>query len=73
MITEITMHGNETCYKNVTKLNCAHKINLIYGLNGVGKSTLSNYLYTYPNVEERYSKCEIKTLADDDELVVYNQ
>ena len=73
MITEITMHGNETCYKNVTKLNCVHKINLIYGLNGVGKSTLSNYLYTYPNVEERYSKCEIKTLADDDELVVYNQ
>ena len=48
MINEIIMQGAETCYKKETKLDCSHKINLIYGLNGVGKSTLSNFLFTYP-------------------------
>ena len=67
------MQGTETCYKETAVLNCAHKVNLIYGLNGVGKSTLSNYLAEYPNVEDKYKNCSIDKLNSDEQLLVYNQ
>ena len=73
MINEIIMQGAETCYKKETKLDCSHKINLIYGLNGVGKSTLSNFLFTYPNIDKRYANCKLNTLHSDEVLLVYNQ
>lgn len=73
MINEIIMQGQETCYKKETKLNCSHKVNVIYGLNGVGKSTLSTFLSEYPNKSERFINCDIKTLKNDEELLVYNQ
>lgn len=57
--------------KNQTTLETDKKINLIYGLNGTGKSTLSNFLYKKD--EEPFSHCSIEGLDDDTEILVYNQ
>ena len=69
MITKITM--NEVAsYRHPVCLETDKKTNLIYGLNGTGKSTFSNYLYNTKN--EEYTYCSVDGLADD-ELLVYNQ
>lgn len=70
MITKINLK-NVACYKNQTTLETDKKINLIYGLNGTGKSTLSNFLYKKD--EEPFSHCSIEGLDDDTEILVYNQ
>jgi len=44
MINKIVMK-NVASYKAETVLETDKKVNLIYGLNGTGKSTLSSYLY----------------------------
>ncbi|PSD44229.1 hypothetical protein C7E23_03125 [Elizabethkingia anophelis] len=44
MITKINLN-NVASYKSHTTLETDKKINLIYGLNGTGKSTLSNFLH----------------------------
>lgn len=69
MITKINL-DKVACYKYPTPLETDRKINLIYGLNGTGKSTLSNLLYK-PS-EHRFSNCNIEGLNDND-LLVYNQ
>ncbi|OQP58708.1 hypothetical protein A3860_39450 [Niastella vici] len=69
MITKINL-DKVASYKYPTPLETDRKINLIYGLNGTGKSTLSNLLYK-PN-EQRFSNCFIEGLNDDD-VLVYNQ
>lgn len=70
MINKITLN-KVASYKNVATLETNKKVNLIYGLNGVGKSTLSNYLY---DVEDgKYTDCSIEGLDDETELLVYNQ
>lgn len=61
--------NNAACYNVETGLETDKKINLIYGLNGTGKSTLSNYLHN-PN-DPMYSKCNI--IANNEEILVYNQ
>jgi len=73
MINKIIMQGSETCYKNEAILDCSHKVNVIYGLNGVGKSTLSSFLSEYPDKSERFINCDIIDLHADEELLVYNQ
>ena len=73
MINSITMVGEETCYKTLTEFKCNHKVNLVYGLNGTGKSTLSNYLLEYPEVSEKYKECKIVGLNGEEKLLVYNQ
>lgn len=70
MITKINLK-NVACYKNHTTLETDKKINLIYGLNGTGKSTLSNFLYKRD--EEPFSHCSIEGLDDDTQILVYNQ
>lgn len=72
MISEIVMQGKETCFKNKASLKCNHKVNLIYGLNGTGKSTISQFLYNYPDCNDRFSNCIINNLNSDEELLVYN-
>jgi AAA15 family ATPase/GTPase len=57
-------------FKNRTFLDTDKKINLIYGLNGTGKSTISNLLYR--PAEPKFNKCHIEGL-NDAELLVYNQ
>lgn len=44
MITKITM-DKVASYKSPVSLETDKKVNLIYGLNGTGKSTLSDFLY----------------------------
>lgn len=68
MITKIIMSGVAS-YKNPTTLETDKKINLIYGLNGTGKSTLSNFLYDRTKAD--YSSCSVVGITDE-EVLVYN-
>lgn len=71
MITKINLN-KVASYKSLTVLETDKKVNLIYGLNGTGKSTLSNFLLK--RTEDRYKNCSIDGLEDDNnELLVYNQ
>lgn len=56
-------------YKSKTELNTDKKVNIIYGLNGTGKSTLSNYFYDMEN--KKYQHCS--HAGEYDEVLVYNQ
>lgn len=69
MLTEIRM-DSVASFKKETKLATDKKINLVYGLNGTGKSTISNYLYEPDNA--RFIKCT-KLPALSDPILVYNQ
>lgn len=69
MINKITL-DNTASYKKSVHLETDKKINLIYGLNGTGKSTLSNFLYKPKDL--CFSECKIEGL-NDEEIVVYNQ
>lgn len=69
MISKIII-SNVTSYKKQTSLETDKKVNIIYGLNGTGKSTLSNFLYDRGN--SSFSKCSIEGLANED-ILVYNQ
>ncbi|EJP15811.1 AAA domain protein [Leptospira interrogans str. FPW2026] len=57
-------------YKNQVVIESEKKINLIYGLNGTGKSTFSNFLIK-PN-DPQYKHCSIQGLDTTSELLVYN-
>src|SRR5690625_4306295 len=70
MISKITLEDIAS-YKKPTELETDKRINLIYGLNGTGKSTLSNYLHRIS--DERYADCTIEGLDDNHEILVYNQ
>ncbi|HPS29579.1 MAG TPA: AAA family ATPase [bacterium] len=69
MITKIVMN-NVASYKSVATLETDKKINLIYGLNGTGKSTFSDFLYDMSN--PKFSGCSVEGLSDG-EVLVYNQ
>ncbi|NUY81740.1 AAA family ATPase [Flavobacterium sp. MAH-1] len=70
MITKI--HLNKVAsYTTSATLETDKKVNLIYGLNGTGKSTFSNYLHK--KMDDRYKCCSIEGLTDDHDLLVYNQ
>lgn len=69
MISKITMNSVAS-FKKATVLETDKKVNLLYGLNGVGKSTLSSFLYKPEN--PRFSSCSIEGLEDNDTILVYN-
>lgn len=69
MITKIALNS-VACFKSAAILETDKKVNLIYGLNGTGKSTLSDYLYDRPN--PTYSGCTAEC-GPDEEILVYNQ
>ncbi|MDP8201569.1 MAG: AAA family ATPase [Candidatus Tenebribacter burtonii] len=69
MIKKINLN-KVASYKSPTYVETEKKINLIYGLNGTGKSILSNYLYDKDNYE--YKDCSIEGLNEED-ILVYNQ
>ena len=68
MITQINL-GNVASYRNTTTLNTDKKVNIIYGLNGTGKSTFSNYFYA-PDTH-KYKDCSHTN--DGCKVLVYNQ
>ncbi|GJL65169.1 MAG: hypothetical protein NPIRA05_01400 [Nitrospirales bacterium] len=69
MITRIHMDAVAS-FKQATSLVTDKKINLIYGLNGTGKSTISNYLYE-PN-NSAFNLCNMVTESTVP-VLVYNQ
>lgn len=69
MITELHME-KVACFKAAVKVLLEKKITLIYGLNGSGKSTISNFLYD--TSDDKYSSCKIKEDSEH-EILVYNQ
>ncbi|CAM3277211.1 AAA family ATPase [Yersinia ruckeri] len=62
---------NVTSYskENYTKINLTKKINIIYGQNGSGKSTISNFFYKIGDA--LFSDCEC-TLIEQYRPLVYN-
>jgi len=70
MITKISL-DKVASYKNLTFLETDKKVNLIYGLNGTGKSILSNFLYK-PK-EPKFNDCSIEGLNENDDILVYNE
>lgn len=69
MITEIHM-DNVASYRRPVDISISNKVTLAYGLNGSGKSTISNYLYDSKN--PKYRHCHIKETSEH-EVLVYNQ
>jgi wobble nucleotide-excising tRNase len=70
MITKINLNCVAS-YRNSACLQTDKKVNLIYGLNGTGKSTLSNYLYNLNDAS--FKDCRIEGIDDGHDLLVYNQ
>ena len=70
MITKLNIN-KVASYKSPTTLETDKKVNLIYGLNGTGKSTLSNFLHQH--TDEKYKDCSIEGLDESHEIIVYNQ
>lgn len=68
MITNIVLN-NIASYKSKAELTTDKKVNIIYGLNGSGKSTFSNYFYDIKNT--KYEHCS--HIGDYDTILVYNQ
>ena len=69
MINSIKLK-NIASYKQESSLNTDKKINLIYGLNGTGKTTLSNFLKDKNNI--KFSECSISD-GETAKILVYNQ
>ena len=64
---------NVACYKeepaSIDTKN--KKVHLIYGLNGTGKTTISDFFYRYQHEEQRFSDCSLENLGDK-KILVYN-
>lgn len=69
MISKIGMQGVAS-YQSLVTLETDKKVNIVYGLNGTGKSTLSNYLYDPSGAG--YENCSID-IGSDETVLVYNQ
>ena len=63
MISKIILKGVAS-YRKEAVLDTDKKVNLLYGLNGTGKSTFSEFLYD--QTESRFSQCKIEGLEDND-------
>ncbi|MGE4509479.1 MAG: AAA family ATPase [Sulfurimonadaceae bacterium] len=69
MITSIKLK-NVASYRNERALNTDKKINLVYGLNATGKTTLSNFLKDKNN--GKFTDCSISG-GKTAKILVYNQ
>ncbi len=71
MITSIRLHNIAT-YTEPVEVNDLKKINFIYGSNGTGKTTLSNFLYD--SSDANFSNCSKNWKNDNElEILVYNK
>lgn len=68
MITKITMN-NVASFKKLTTLETDKKTNILYGLNGSGKTTISNFLFSKD--EPNYSSCSVE-VPPNELILVYN-
>lgn len=71
VIKQIILRG-VTSYSPVTNLTIGPltKVNMFYGHNGTGKTTIGNYLQDPGDLI--YSDCDVQPQNPDRELVVYN-
>ncbi|MDH5833698.1 AAA family ATPase [Luteimonas kalidii] len=69
MITQIHMDAVAS-FRHATSLVTDKKINLVYGLNGTGKSTISNFLYD--SQHSAFKLCK-QMRAESVPVLVYNQ
>ena len=67
MINKISLK-NIACFKEATSLDTDKKVNLIYGLNGTGKSTFSEFLRNFVSNDEKFSDCSIETDNSEDNI-----
>ncbi len=74
MISKITIN-NIASYKGETSLETDKKVNLIYGLNGSGKTILSNYLKNLNDADcQNFGNCSIEGFEESKQkILVYNQ
>jgi len=70
MITKISIKNVASYGENPAILETSKKVNLIYGLNGAGKTVLSNFLADKDNQD--FSNCSIEGLGNE-KILVYNQ
>jgi len=70
MISKISIKNIASYGETPAVLETDKKINLVYGLNGTGKTTLSNYLQDKDNA--CFSCCSISGLSNE-KVLVYNQ
>ncbi|AXG73057.1 hypothetical protein DVK85_01945 [Flavobacterium arcticum] len=72
MIQSITLKNTATYDNNGITISNLKKINFIYGANGSGKTTISNFLHNPKN--SNYNDCEIKWTNDTPyRTLVYNK
>ena len=69
VISQIQMRA-VTSFRQTATLRTDKKVTIVYGLNGTGKSTISNYLYDQTDPD--YTECTMDD-GDDDKILVYNQ
>ena len=67
---KIQLKGVATFDEKGTELQTDKKINLVYGLNGTGKTTFSNFLKNQD--DEKFKDCQIEEI-NDEKILVYNQ
>ena len=71
MIKKITI-GGVNSFKKSTCLETDKKVNLIYGLNGSGKTTISDYLSNLD--DDKFKLCDIEGFdKSQQKILVYNQ
>lgn len=74
MITKIQMKECAPYDVNGAELNECKKVNFIYGANGSGKSTISEFLRNYSVQSERYAKSSITwSSVEHEPIMVYNR
>lgn len=73
MIQQIIM-DDVASYKEPIEINDLKKFNLFYGLNGVGKTVLSQYLASNSG-DIKFNKCQLinENGSDNPEVIVYNE
>ncbi|RUO44492.1 AAA family ATPase [Idiomarina aquatica] len=73
MLSKISLKG-VTSYSPTTPceiIDLNKKVNLFFGLNGSGKSTIGNYLQSIS--EPNFSECSVEPYPLEAEVIVYNQ
>ncbi len=70
MITKVSIKKVASYGENLAVLETNEKINLIYGLNGSGKTVFSNYLANKDSSD--FCNCSIEGL-NNEKILVYNQ
>lgn len=71
---KITLN-NVASYRQPVTVEADKKINLFYGLNGTGKTILSNFLYYHQSdkpEKDQFQDCELEDI-DNKKILVYNQ